>query len=133
MTNLSIYLIPLAAAITGALITVSQAQAQTPTATHAAGDHADVPAGPNVSFKTSEERSAARPMARSGVDAASVAQGDVATPPAGPGGMVVSAEARDIAASQSPKRMAGKSIPSPQAGDAAFPPAQQSARLSVRN
>lgn len=128
MTNLSIYLIPLASAIAGALISVGQAQAQTPTVSSAAGDHADIPAGPNVSFNTREGRDAARPMAKSGADAGFVAQGDGATPPAGPGGMGVSAEARDIAASQSSKRMAGRPTPSQQSGDAAFPPAQPSVR-----
>ena len=129
MTNLSIYLIPLASAIAGALISVGQAQAQTPTTSYAAGDHADIPAGPNVSFKTWQERDAARPMAKSDADAGFVAQGDGATPPAGPGGRRVSAEARAMMTEQSAERMAGRPTPSQQTGDAAYPPAQPSVRI----
>lgn len=129
MTKLSIYLIPLAAAIAGAFISVNQAQAETPTPTLAFGDHADIPAGPDVSFKTKEQRDAANPTVRLGADVGAAIYGDGAMPPAGPGSMARPAETRTVTTDDSAEQMAGRSRFGYQAGDAANPPDQPNVRL----
>ena len=129
MTKLSIYLIPLAAAVAGAFISVSQAQAETPIPTLAAGDHADIPAGPNVSFTTKEQRDAANPSFRLGADVGAAIYGDGAMPPAGPGSMAKPAETRTVTTNDGGEQMAGRSRFGYQSGDAANPPDQPNVRL----
>ena len=106
--------------MTAALIFGAQAQAQTatPPAT-ASGDKAAIPSGPNTGAKTPEQRDAAKPMARQGMDAGASATGGKANMPAGPNAMPKTMEQRDAA---KPMAKSGKSAADMGTGDSAGTP-----------
>jgi hypothetical protein len=83
MMKFSMRSIPAAAAMTAALVFGAQVQAQTTTPPTAAGDKAAMPAGPNTTPKTMEQRDMAKPMAKpmakSGAMSGTTAGGDAAT------------------------------------------------------
>lgn len=116
----SIRAIPAAAAMTAALVFGAQAQAQTPTPpTTASGDKAAIPAGPNTPAKTPEQRDAAKPMAKEGMDAGAAATGGKANMPAGPNSTSKTMEQRDAA---KPMAKSGKSASEMGTGDSAGSP-----------
>ena len=73
--------IPLAIAMTAALLFGAGAQAQTPST--ATGGAANPPASANTTPKTMEQRDTAKPMAQSGTNAGVSGTGGKANPPAG--------------------------------------------------
>jgi len=97
--NFSIRTIPAAVAMTAALFFGAQVQAQTTgQPSTAAGDKAAVPAAPNTSGKTMDQRDASKPMAKPGMDAGAAGTagtGAHATTPAGPNTMGKSMDQRD--------------------------------------
>lgn len=98
MMKFSLRAIPAAAAMTAALIFGAHVQAQTATPpTTASGDKAAIPAGPNTPAKTAEQRDAAKPMAKPGMDAGAAATGGSANMPAGPNTMGKTMAQRDAA------------------------------------
>lgn len=112
--------LPAAAAMTAALIFGAQAQAQTPTPpATASGDKAAIPSGPNTGAKTPEQRDAAKPMAKQGMDAGASATGGSANMPAGPNTTGKSMEQRDAA---KPMAKSGKSAADMGTGDSAGTP-----------
>lgn len=119
-TKRAICTLPAAAAITAALIFGAQAQAQTskPPAT-ASGDTAAIPSGPNTGAKTPEQRDAAKPMAKQGMDAGASATGDQANMPASPKAKPKTMEQRDAA---KPMAKSGKSAADLGTGDSAGTP-----------
>jgi hypothetical protein len=98
--------IPAAAAMTAALVFGAQVQAQTATPpTTATGDKAAIPSGPNTGAKTAEQRDAAKPMAKPGMDAGATATGGSANIPAGPNTTGKTMEQRDAAKPMAKKGM----------------------------
>lgn len=118
MMKFSMRSIPAAATMTAALIFGAQAQAQTTTTppTTAAGDKAAMPAGPNATPKTTEQRDATKPMAKPGMDAGAASTGGSANMPAGPGTTSKTMQQRDTA---KPMAKSGAMAGSTTTGDAA--------------
>ncbi len=94
----SIRTIPAAAAMTAALLFGAQVQGQTTgQPATGAGDKAAVPAAPNTTGKTMDQRDTSKPMAKPGMDAGAAATGAHANTPAGPNTMGKSMDQRDAA------------------------------------
>jgi hypothetical protein len=118
----SLRAIPAAAAMTASLMLGAPVQAQTtPAPTTAAGDKAAMPAAPNSTSKTMEQRDAAKPMAKSGAMAGSTGTGAHAAMPDGPKAMTKSAEERTAAKANKKPMMSNKASPKPPADETANP------------
>lgn len=111
----SIRTIPVAAAMTAAFLFGVQVQAQTAgQPATGSGDKAAIPAAPNSAGKTMDQRDAAKPMVKPGMDAGASATGGAANMPDGPksSAMAKSAGSQD-AAQDGKKKMRVKKGPPP--------------------
>lgn len=116
MLKLALRTIPAAAAVTAALMFGAQAQAQTTTPPDTAtGGSANMPAAPNSTPKTMEQRDAAKPMATPGMSG-SAATGGHADMPAGPNAKPKGAQQRDAS---KPTAKSGAMAGSSATGDSA--------------
>lgn len=116
MLKLSIRTIPSAAAMTAALMFGAQAQAQTTTPPNTGtGGSANMPAAPNSTPKTMEQRDTAKPMATQGMSGSS-ATGANADMPAGPNAKPKGAQPRDAS---KPMAKSGAMAGSSATGDSA--------------
>ena len=110
--------IPLAIAMTAALMFGTAAQAQTPAT--GTGGAANPPADANTMPKSKDQRDAGKPMANSGAKAPALGTGDHANPPAGANTMPATKMQRDAA---KPMAKSGAKSPGSGTGDHANSPA----------
>ena len=121
--------IPLAIAMTAALMFGAGAQAQTTPPT-GMGGKANPPVDANTMPKTMEQRDAANPMAQPGSSAGAAGTGGSASPPAGANAMPKTMEQRDAA---KPMAQSGSSAGVAGTGGKANPPASPNATPKMKN